>query len=485
MEIGIDDDNYEENNQDAGNEAQEDDVTAVDILDAVIDGSFDPADVVDNDDDNFEDTSDQDDDLANDNDDNDTGDEDLDAEIAELQNQLVELEESDPNQDDDNQAGVDSGNAQDNDKDKGKAPDDQEKDGEDNKSEEDEIIATIDEEEFKKYKDFHDQLVNAEFTANGKKVKGVATVDGLIQSQRLARDYSLKMQGFKKYNPLIKTLKEQGLDENTDKFNLALQLLEGDKGALKKHLEDLGIDPRYDFDTESEEDQSLKFVPKDYRPSDSKMAYEDMLDEASTHGNEKKIHSILMEEWDDDSMAAVIGSEGARKALVEQVNNGVYDEVQEIVQKLEDRDYGFRGKTAFEKYNYASEIWNETHQVRKETPEEIRQRLVEEMSGRTAEPQSSYTPVKDVVEHTPQVDRVKVEAEKAKLAKQQELAEYKRKLEQRETELEEYRNAASRSSKPKNSPKNNGLKYDPSSVSELEGEDVSAYLDALINGDIK
>jgi len=91
--------------------------------------------------------------------------------------------------------------------------------------------------------DFYDKVAGAKFKANGKEVEGFKDPEKLIQAQQLAYNYSAKMAGFKQYRPFMQPLKERGLLENPEKFDMIMDIVDGNTDALKKYIQDSGIDP--------------------------------------------------------------------------------------------------------------------------------------------------------------------------------------------------------------------------------------------------
>ena len=77
----------------------------------------------------------------------------------------------------------------------------------------------IDPAEYEKLKKFYDEIANAEFVANGKKVKGFTDPSKIIRSQQMLHDYSNKMRGINEYKPYLKALKDKGIIGNEEKFN--------------------------------------------------------------------------------------------------------------------------------------------------------------------------------------------------------------------------------------------------------------------------
>jgi hypothetical protein len=224
----------------------------------------------------------------------------------------------------------------------------------------------------------------------------------------------------------MSALKEKGLVEDKDKFNLMMQILDGDKEALKQHIKNLGMDPVEDLDLED----GVNYEAKDFTTNETRLVYEDMLEVAKDYGNEGKVQDILMRDWDSESAGKVLSDPGIRSAFLTQVNNGVFDEVQEIIQKLEiqDRSGQFAELSSYDKYQEASEIWNQVNanNVNMAEPEpdvNYKQAVLDEMTGNRGEMQQASQQNLD-----PRV----VEMEKQLIEQQRELEQYRAKIEAKE-----------------------------------------------------
>ena len=84
------------------------------------------------------------------------------------------------------------------------------------------------------YKKFYEEVALAKFTANGREVEGFKNPEDLIRAQQMLHGYSDKMKVFKEYKKFLKPLEERKITQDPDKFNLAMSLLDGDIGAIKK-----------------------------------------------------------------------------------------------------------------------------------------------------------------------------------------------------------------------------------------------------------
>ena len=223
----------------------------------------------------------------------------------------------------------------------------------------------IDPAEYERLKKFYDEIANAEFIANGKKVKGFTDPSKIIRSQQMLHDYSNKMRGINEYKPYLKALKEKGIIGDEEKFNFAMSLLDGDKATIKKHMEALKIDL---VDLELDEDS--KYVPKNYIPSKQSMVLDETMEIASNIGVDSKLRSVIAKDWDDDSFAEFLNNPSVRNDLLTHMQDGTYEIVQNKINELEmlDMNGSYRGLKSTDKYRAAIAEINRENQSRTVNP---------------------------------------------------------------------------------------------------------------------
>ena len=313
----------------------------------------------------------------------------------------------------------------------------------------------IDPNEYARLKQFYDQIANAEFIANGKKVKGFTDPEKIIRSQQMLHGYSDRMKGFNEYRPFMKALKENGLLEDESKFNFALSLLKGDKAAIKQHMKTLSIDP---VDLELDE---TAYKPTNYVASKESLILEDTLQVARESGIEDKLRKTIGEQWDNESFQEFVSNAEVRQDLLEHMQTGAFDLVQDKIAEMEVLDtYGtFRNMKSTDKYRQAVQLVNrELAAKRSSEPERVA-------------PQASA----QYVAQQQQNNRI----DTALLAKKE--AEYKAQVEQKNREADEARKKAAAISKKK-ATTTQTKKFDPLA---LEGDDLNSFVDGLISGNIK
>lgn len=299
-------------------------------------------------------------------------------------------------------------------------------------------------EEYSKLKDFYDKITS-EFTANGKKMKGFTDPDKIIQSQQMAAGFSEKMAAFKPYRPLMAPLKERGLLEDTDKFNLAMDLLDGDVNAIKQHIKTLDIDP-LDLDMDS-----INYTSKIHTASAEEITLDDVMQNATSYGVQDKVREVLGEQWDKESVIDLLRDPQSSADIVDHISTGAFDAVQDRIaeKKRVDHTGAYSNKIAIEQYREAAQ----------ELEREYAQRMMQESQQADAD------------------KAAKVEAEKARIEEERKKAAYKAKVEQENIKTNDARKKAASvsSKKPKKTPKKKEFNLD-----ELDDKAFNEYLDSLM-----
>ena len=319
----------------------------------------------------------------------------------------------------------------------------------------------IDPAEYEKLKKFYDEIANAEFVANGKKVKGFTDPSKIIRSQQMLHDYSNKMRGINEYKPYLKTLKDKGIIGNEEKFNFAMSLLDGDKATIKKHLESLKIDP---VDLELDDDANVQYSPRNYMPSKESLVLDEAMDIARSSGVEDKLRTVIAKEWDEESFGEFLRDPRVRNDLITHMQDGSFDTIQNKMTEMEMLDLtgSFRGLKSTDKYRAAIAEINREIQYqynRQSVNPSIPQ---QEQYYRSAPPgQNQYQP--------------NAEAERLALAAKE--AEYKAMAEKKLRDDEARKRAAMITKKK--SVTVTQKKFDPLA---LEGDDLDNFVNELIAG---
>ena len=314
----------------------------------------------------------------------------------------------------------------------------------------------IDPAEYERLKKFYNEIANAEFIANGKKVKGFTDPSKIIRSQQMLHDYSNKMRGINEYKPYLKALKEKGIIGDEDKFNFAMSLLDGDKATIKKHMEALKIDL---VDLELDEDS--KYVPKNYIPSKQSMILDETMEIASNIGVDSKLRSVIAKDWDDDSFSEFLNNPSVRNDLLTHMQDGTYEIVQNKINELEmlDMNGSYRGLKSTDKYRAAIAEINRENLSRPVNPSAYQNQYVNQQQNN-----GSY-----------------IDAERARLADlAAKEAEYKAMAEKKLRDDEARKKAAMITKKKTTTVTQK--KFDPL---ELEGDALDEFVNELISSSKK
>ncbi len=205
--------------------------------------------------------------------------------------------------------------------------------------------------EYAKLKAFYEK-VTGEFKANGKTIKGFNDPDKIIQGLQKAIGFEEKNAVINKHKQFLSPLKERGMLENPEKFNLALSILDGDKEAIKKHLKDLDINPVLDLDLDE-----IDYKPKQHLASEGKVVLNDALDYAETIGVKDRLNEVLVKDMDDGSFIDFIKYPKLRNDLVEHLQDGTYDLVKARIDeiRLTDMSGDYKALKMVDQYRYALE----------------------------------------------------------------------------------------------------------------------------------
>lgn len=441
-------------------------------LDSILNGSFNEEDYeeegteLDDDAENIEDTDvnsdEEEDEDTNDQDadsDDDTSDESEDEEDGENAQENEEESNEDEDKDEKSEDGADD-NSEDelgdeNSESNSESKTDAESNADENKS-------TVD------YKAFFETLTNAEFKANGKMVKGFTDPAKIIRAQQMLYGFEEKMAGFKQYRPFVGSLKKSGLIDNPDKFNMMMDIMSGDREALKSFIKSSNIDPIIDLDIDN-----INYSGKNYIDSKQSLDIEDTIEIAKNLGIEDKFRETVGKKWDDESFKEFTATPEVREDLLEHMSNRInpndpnspiiYDAVQEKISemKLLDNTGTFNAKSSINQYRAAVVALSNDLRARSVEQNNVKK---DKNSDIIPKVQPSQTTASDV------------EAEKAKILQKRKEEKYKAELERKEKLDAEKRKKASSVSKTKPTTVEKKPKFDPLTLS---GDDFRSYFDSL------
>ena len=318
------------------------------------------------------------------------------------------------------------------------------------------------------YKSFYEALTNAEFKANGKMVKGFTDPSKIIRAQQMLYGFEEKMSGFKQYRPFVGSLKKTGMIDNPEKFNMMMDIMSGDKEALKAFIKSSNIDPIIDLDLDT-----VNYNGKNYIDSKQSLDIEDTLEIAKNLGIEDKFRETVGKRWDDESFKEFTSTPEVREDLLEHMTNRInpndetspiiYDAVQDKIaeMKLLDNNGMFGAKSSINQYRAAVVALSNDLKARSANQQVVKK---DENNATITKDQPKQTTIADV------------EAEKAKILQKRKEDNYKAELEKKEKLDAEKRKKASSASKTKPTTVEKKQKVDPLSSS---GDDFRSYFDSL------
>jgi len=245
-------------------------------------------------------------------------------------------------------------------------------------------------------------------------------------------------------------LKDKGMLDDPAKFDLAMDLVDGNKEAIKQHLKALNIDPlELDMD-------EIKYEANPSTASQESLVVEDALERARSMGVEDRVREVIGKEWDVESFQEFTANPRVRNDLLTHIETGVYDTVQDKIHEMSRLDYSgeFSSMSTINKYRAA----------------------VGELQAEQANAPAVTKKSPEVAEKA--VKKPSVKSEKAKIAKARQEEKYKEEVAAKEAKIAQKRKKAASASKrkPKAKPK---PKFDPM---EVEGEELDNLMAALISG---
>lgn len=147
-----------------------------------------------------------------------------------------------------------------------------------------------------------------------------------------AVNFTQKTQKMAPYRKMISAIEEQNLSQ--EDFNLALDLLKGDKSALKKLAKDRDIDLSDLAYEEEDEDYS----PTAYGKNDFEMKIQEIESSIGSDAEYKTTVDVIDNQWDDDSRGVIADNPDIIMGLHTDIKSGVYAKVAPEAMKLQIQD---------------------------------------------------------------------------------------------------------------------------------------------------
>lgn len=176
------------------------------------------------------------------------------------------------------------------------------------------------------YKAEFSKLIGSPIKANGKEIT-VESVDDAIRLMQMGMGYSRKMEELKPAQQIIAMLETNGLMD-ADKLNFAIDLLNKNPQAINKLVADAGID-KYELDEETSKD----YKPTDYKVSEQEIALDNAIKEISSTPTYARTIQVIGKEWDNASRDIIKRNPEVISLLNNHMANGMFDTVQQEVEK--------------------------------------------------------------------------------------------------------------------------------------------------------
>lgn len=234
---------------------------------------------------------------------------------------------------------------------------------EDNPYEEGDEVSEVEDIEPEFYKETFDKIF-APFKASGKEIQ-VKSTDEVIKLMQMGADYYNKTQKHAQDIKLATILKTNGLD-NTEKLSFLIDVMNNEKGAVKKFLTQINYD-EYSYS----EDGSDEYTPKDHNIPDSEIQLRNILSEGR---DDPTFQELLKEvtEWDSNSRATFSSHPEILNILADNYRTGAYQKIMAEVERK--RMFGdFSGLSTLQAYrqvvdSFAASETKNTHKT-SDTPQ--------------------------------------------------------------------------------------------------------------------
>jgi hypothetical protein len=171
-----------------------------------------------------------------------------------------------------------------------------------------------------------------------------------------AMDYTQKMQKIAPFRKMISALESEGISH--DQLNVAIDAMKGDKGAIKKLLEQNKIDA---YDLTADEENATAYVPSNYGKNETTLAIEEITSKLSGDEEFKITTNVIDEQWDGASRQAIAANPQMIEGLHNDIVSGLYDQVAPIAMKMKVLDGN--SKSDVEYYILAGNKFAQEHQA--------------------------------------------------------------------------------------------------------------------------
>jgi len=164
-----------------------------------------------------------------------------------------------------------------------------------------------------------------------------------------AANYTQKMQKIAPYRKMISALEQEGVTH--DALNLALDALKGDKGAIKKILENNKLDS-YDL-TADDDDKAPVYSPTNYGKDETSLEIDEVISTIQNDEEFKITTNVIDDQWDPESRQVIAKNPKYILGLHNDIKAGIYDKVSPAAMKMKVLDGN--SKSDIEYYMIAGE----------------------------------------------------------------------------------------------------------------------------------
>jgi len=169
------------------------------------------------------------------------------------------------------------------------------------------------------------------FRANGHDFE-FTQEEALAQFQTVfgqAANFTQKMQAIAPYRKMISALEQEGVTQ--DNLNLALDALKGDKGAIKKLLEQNKLDA---YDLTSDEESAAPYAPTNYGKDEVTLEIDEVISTIRNDEEFKITTNVIDDQWDESSRVVIANNPQYITGLHNDIKSGVYDKVSPTAMKM-------------------------------------------------------------------------------------------------------------------------------------------------------
>ena len=229
--------------------------------------------------------------------------------------------------------------------------------------------------------DDSEEEASAEETPSGLKFKANGQEFEFTQEEVLAQfetvfgkaaNYTQKMQKIAPYRKMISALEQEGVTH--DSLNLALDALKGDKGAIKKLLENNKLDA---YDLTSDEEKDVPYTPNVYGKDETLLEIEEITSRIQSDEEFAITKNVIDEQWDAASRQAIASNPNYITGLHNDIKAGIFDQVSPAAMKMKVLDGS--AKSDIEYYMIAGEQFRVAMEA--QTKQKEGQKQVDELNA--------------------------------------------------------------------------------------------------------